>query len=88
MSIKMENQLVIEDLHNIGIHYDQTPMAWYNNFINSWDKLKENYSDTFYLEWTYYLMCSAASFRLRLLNLWQIVARKAGPLKEYQPVRF
>ena len=84
----MENQLVIEDLHNIGIHYDQTLMAWYNNFINSWDELKENYSKTFYLKWIYYLMCSAASFRSRRLNLWQIVVRKSGCLMEYQSVRF
>lgn len=84
----MENQLVVEDLHNIGIHYDQTLMAWYNNFINSWDELKDNYNNTFYLKWTYYLMSSAASFRSRRLNLWQIIARKSGPLMEYQPVRF
>lgn len=83
----MENQLIIEDLHNIGIHYDQTLMAWYTNFINSWEEQKENYTDTFYRLWIYYLMCSAASFRARRLNLWQIVARKSGRLMEYQPVR-
>jgi cyclopropane-fatty-acyl-phospholipid synthase len=84
----MENRLVIEDLHNIGIHYDYTLMAWYHNFVNSWEELKENYSDTFYRMWTYYLMCSAASFRSRRLNLWQIVTRKPGNFMEYQPVRF
>jgi len=84
----MENQLIIEDLHNIGTHYDYTLMAWYHNFINSWEELKENYNDTFCRMWTYYLMCSAASFRSRRLNLWQIVARKTGRFMEYQPVRF
>jgi cyclopropane-fatty-acyl-phospholipid synthase len=84
----MENQLVIEDLHNIGIHYDYTLMAWYHNFVNSWEELKENYNDTFYRMWKYYLLCSAASFHSRRLNLWQIVARKPGSLMEYQPVRF
>lgn len=84
----MENQLVIEDLHNIGIHYDLTLMAWYNNFINSWNEQKENFNDTFYRMWTYYLLSSAASFRARRLHLWQIVARKTGCLMEYKPVRF
>jgi cyclopropane-fatty-acyl-phospholipid synthase len=84
----MENRLVMEDLHNIGIHYDYTLMAWYHNFVNSWEEIKGNYSDTFYRMWTYYLMCSAASFRARRLNLWQIVIRKSGHQEEYLPVRF
>jgi cyclopropane-fatty-acyl-phospholipid synthase len=88
IGIAIENRLVIEDLHNIGIHYDYTLMAWYHNFVNSWDELKESYSDTFYRMWTYYLLCSAASFRARRLSLWQIVIRKSGHQVEYQPVRF
>jgi cyclopropane-fatty-acyl-phospholipid synthase len=84
----MEDHLIVEDLHNIGIHYDKTLMAWYNNFINSWEELKDNYNNTFYLKWKYYLMCSAASFRVRRLSLWQIVARKSGSLMEYQTIRF
>lgn len=83
----MENQLVIEDLQNIGLQYDYTLMAWYHNFVEAWPELKENYKDTFYRMWSYYLLCSAASFRCRRLNLWQIVTRKPGPLEEYKPVR-
>ncbi|WP_281239847.1 cyclopropane fatty acyl phospholipid synthase [Flavobacterium praedii] len=84
----MENQLIIEDLHNIGIHYDKTLMAWYMNFKNSWNEIKENYNNTFYLKWIFYLMSSAASFRSRRLSLWQIVIRKPGLLVEYESVRF
>lgn len=88
MGKSMEGLLVIEDLQNLGLHYDHTLMAWHRNFIDSWDALKANYSDTFFRMWTYYLLCSAASFRSRRLNLWQIVTRKPGPISEYQSVRF
>jgi cyclopropane-fatty-acyl-phospholipid synthase len=84
----MENQLVVEDIHNIGKHYDHTLMAWHHNFSNSWDVLKNDYNDIFYRKWVYYLLCSAASFRSRRLNLWQIIIRKTGNLMEYEPVRF
>ena len=84
----MENRLIIEDLQNIGNHYDKTLMAWYINFKNSWNEIKENYNNTFYLKWIFYLMSSAASFRSRRLSLWQIVIRKPGLLMEYESVRF
>jgi cyclopropane fatty-acyl-phospholipid synthase-like methyltransferase len=35
----MEGVFVIEDLHNFGADYDETLMAWYNNFNDNYGKL-------------------------------------------------
>ncbi len=32
LATAMDDLLVIEDVHNIGEHYDRTLMAWWNNF--------------------------------------------------------
>ena len=73
-----EGLFVIEDVHNIGPHYDLTLMAWYENFENAWPKLKLVYGDRFYRMWRFYLLTSAAGFRSRLQQLFQIVMSKQG----------
>ncbi len=40
-----EGLFVIEDLHNLGPHYDKTLMAWYNNFQNAWTGLEDRFDD-------------------------------------------
>lgn len=30
-----------------GKHYDQTLMAWYDNFMNAWSELKPSYEERF-----------------------------------------
>lgn len=73
-----ENLFVIEDWHNFGPDYDKTLMAWYENFENAWPKLKIHYDDRFRRMWRYYLLSSAAGFRSRDNQLWQIVLTKIG----------
>ncbi len=73
-----EKQFVIEDWHNFGHYYDYTLLEWFKNFTNNWDKLKSDYDDRFFRMWTYYLLSSAASFRSRYNQLWQIVITKKG----------
>lgn len=73
-----EGLFVIEDVHNIGPHYDLTLMAWYENFEKAWPKLKPVYGDRFYRMWRFYLLTSAAGFRSRLQQLFQIVMSKQG----------
>ena len=68
---------VVEDLHNFGPDYDRTLMAWYANVSTAWDDLP-NYDERFRRTWDYYLLSSAASFRSRNLQLWQIVFRRAA----------
>jgi cyclopropane-fatty-acyl-phospholipid synthase len=69
----MDDLLVPEDVHNIGQHYDPTLMAWWRNFDAAWPRLKDRYGDRFYRMWKYYLLTSAATFRSRLLQLYQLV---------------
>ncbi len=74
----MEGTFVLEDLHNIGEHYDPTLMAWHENFESAWPDLKDSYSDRFYRMWRFYLLSSAGGFRGRNIQLWQMVMTKKG----------
>ncbi len=73
-----EGLFVLEDWHSFGPYYDKTLMAWYDNFTENWSKLKDAYGERFYRMWTYYLLSSAAGFRSRRNQLWQIVFSKKG----------
>jgi cyclopropane-fatty-acyl-phospholipid synthase len=74
----MEEVLVPEDIQNIGPHYDRTLMAWWQNFDAAWPTLRPHYGDRFYRMWRFYLLISAAYFRAREHNLYQIVATPVG----------
>ena len=77
----------LEDVHNFGPYYDRTALTWNRNIEEAWDDLP-HYDEHFRRTWRYYLLASAASFRVRNLQLWQIVWRRAGRLSEvYQGVR-
>ncbi len=73
-----EGIFVIEDLHNLGPHYDKTLMAWNSNFQNSWTELSKRYDDRFKRMWEYYFLSCAGAFRSRYNQLWQIVFTKPG----------
>ena len=78
LGVAMENLFVMEDLQNIGPHYDPTLMAWHANFEKAWPELKQKYGDRFYRMWRYYLLSSAGGFRSRSQQLWQIVFTRFG----------
>lgn len=84
-----EGVFIVEDLHNFGKDYDKTLMAWYANFEENWDQLKQNpaYDERFYRMWKYYLLSCAATFRSRKNQLWQIVFSKRGVSVGYESVR-
>ena len=82
-----EKLFVIEDLHNFGIYYDKTLMAWHKNFEAAWLELKKNYSERFYRMWRYYLLCCAGAFRARSIQLWQIVLSPRGVPGGYESLR-
>ena len=50
----IEGLFVMEDWHNIGSDYDKTLMSWYDNFKNSWNKIKDKYDERFYKMWEYF----------------------------------
>jgi cyclopropane-fatty-acyl-phospholipid synthase len=86
ISKSIEPNWVIEDVHNFGPDYDRTLMSWSSNLSKSWSDLK-NYDERFRRMWHFYLMGSAAGFRARSLQLWQIVFRRKGVDRRYFPVR-
>jgi len=73
-----EDLFVIEDLHNLGPHYDRTLLAWNDRFQKARDGLAGKYDPVFKRMWEYYLLSCAGSFRARNIQLWQIVMTKTG----------
>jgi len=69
---------VVEDWHNFGADYDRTLMAWHARFERIWPRFRDRYGDRFERMWRYYLLASAASFRARRNQLWQIVLSPHG----------
>ena len=67
----------IEDVHNFGPDYDRTLQAWSANIEARWAEIP-SYDERFRRMWHYYLMSSAASFRVRNLQLWQVVFSPAS----------
>jgi len=74
----MEDILVPEDMQNIGEHYDRTLMVWWENFERAWPELRARYGEPFYRMWKFYILTSAAGFRARQFQLYQIVATPLG----------
>lgn len=68
-----EKYFILQDWHNFGPYYDLTLMEWLRRFKASWPLFKDKFGQKFYRMWEYYLCLSAASFRARTNNLWQIV---------------
>jgi cyclopropane-fatty-acyl-phospholipid synthase len=73
ISKAIEGLFVMEDLQNLGPHYDKTLMAWHKRFQEAWPTLKDKYGERFKRMWDYYLLSCAGSFRSRNIQNWQIV---------------
>jgi cyclopropane-fatty-acyl-phospholipid synthase len=82
----IEGRFVMEDWHNFGPDYDRTLLAWDRNLETAWDSLPR-YDARFRRMWHYYLMLSAATFRARANQLWQLVLSKCGIMGGYTSVR-
>lgn len=81
-------RFIIEDWHNIGVHYARTLDAWFENFHAQWQgNLDRQYDERFYRMWKYFLKSSAGSFRARRNHVWQIVFSKKGVPGGYASVR-
>lgn len=83
----LEDVFVVEDWHGFGPYYDRTLMAWYERFNAAWPDLKERYGERFKRMWNFWLLASAAHFRARRNQLWQIVLSPEGVPGGYQEVR-
>ncbi len=74
----LEGLFVVEDWHNFGTDYDRTLSAWRDNFDAAWPELSKNYDERFRRMWHFYLACSAAVFRSRRDQLWQLTLSPDG----------
>jgi cyclopropane-fatty-acyl-phospholipid synthase len=82
-----EGLWVTEDWHSFGPDYDRTLMAWYDNFERHWSEIAAKYGERFRRMWRFWLLSSAASFRARRTQLWQIVLSPSGVPGGYREVR-
>lgn len=83
----IEESFVMEDWQNLGVHYDNTLMAWYTNFESNWHTLSKRYSERFRRMWRYYLLCVAGAFRARSMQVWQLVLSPEGLYGGYESIR-
>jgi cyclopropane-fatty-acyl-phospholipid synthase len=82
-----EGLFKIEDVHSFGQYYDTTLLAWNRNFTAGWEQIKDRYGERFSRMWHYYLLSSAASFRSRTVQLWQIVLSPLKSCLSYEGIR-
>jgi len=78
ISKAVEGLFVIEDVHNLGPHYEKTLLAWNERFQKAWSGLADRYDAVFKRMWEYYLLSCAGAFRARDIQVWQIVMTKTG----------
>jgi cyclopropane-fatty-acyl-phospholipid synthase len=83
----VEGLFVLEDLHNFGEYYDNTLLAWHNNFVRNWSNFQSQYDDRFFRMWTYYFLHLAGTFRARLNQLYQFIFSKNGIPGGYPSIR-
>ena len=83
----LENRFVIEDWHNFGPDYDKTLMCWHANFERQWTSLSGSFYERFRRMWNYYLLSSAATFRVRSSQLWQVLLSPRGIPGGWKTVR-
>jgi len=87
IAMAVEDLWVLEDWHGFGADYDRTLMAWYENFERRWGEIAASYGERFRRMWRFYLLSSAAAFRARRNQLWQIVLSPSGVPGGYREVR-
>jgi cyclopropane-fatty-acyl-phospholipid synthase len=83
----VEGLFVIEDFHNFGAYYDQTLMAWNENFQALRAPMARRHGERFCRMWEYYLLQNAAAFRCRHISVGQFVLSPHGVDGVYQAVR-
>jgi cyclopropane-fatty-acyl-phospholipid synthase len=83
----VEGLFVVEDVHNFGVYYDKTLMAWNEKFQSHRSEMVSKHGERFCRMWEYYLMQSAGAFRCRHISVGQFVLSPHGLRGGYQSVR-
>ncbi|AIW23000.1 cyclopropane-fatty-acyl-phospholipid synthase (plasmid) [Vibrio coralliilyticus] len=73
-----KTDFVLEDLHNIGPHYDRTLMEWWSNIRPLWDREDMRGRTQQKRQWQFYLQTCAGTFRARDLQVWQLLLTHKG----------
>ena len=71
-----EGLFLVEDVRNLGPHYDPTLMAWHENFERAWPRFAARYDERFRRMWRFYLLSCAGAFRARSLQVYSILFRR------------
>ena len=83
----VEGLFVVEDVHNFGVYYDKTLMAWNDKFQSHRGEIVSKHGERFCRMWEYYLLQSAGAFRCRHISVGQFVLSPQGLRSGYQSVR-
>ncbi len=82
-----DTALRIEDWHRYDDDYNQTLLAWANNFDENWKQIVDQYDERFRCRWKFYLHGCAALFRAQLIDVNQVVYTKGKATARYLTVR-
>ncbi len=83
----VEGMFVVEDWHGFGPDYDRTLLSWHQRFNAHWPEIADRYGERFQRMWNFWLLASAAYFRARRDQLWQVVLSPHGVPGGYAEVR-
>ena len=83
----VEGLFVIEDVHNLGVDYDTTLMAWNTKFQSNRAEIERKYGRRFCRMWEYFFLETAGAFRCRHIGVGQIVLSPKGVRGGYQSIR-
>jgi cyclopropane-fatty-acyl-phospholipid synthase len=64
------------DVHELGLHYPSTLLAWDRNLRATWPRLRSRNDERFRRMWHFYLTSLAGVFRAEDLRLCQVLYRK------------
>ena len=77
--ISENTNMVIHEMHDIGLHYAKTLADWREKFLQAWPELsKEGFDNQFKRLWTYYLCYCEGGFSQRAISTVHLVSRKPG----------
>lgn len=75
--IAEQTDMVIHELHDIGLHYAKTLAHWRQRFLAAWPRLSEQgFDHQFKLLWLYYLCYCEGGFKQRAISTVHLSARK------------
>jgi cyclopropane-fatty-acyl-phospholipid synthase len=75
--LAQHTDLVVHEIHDIGLHYARTLHDWRQAFEHSWEELKTlGYNEEFKRLWLFYFSYCEGAFRERVISTHHLVARK------------